>query len=91
MSNGGNGRRPIQWGDVIYRTLLMALVIGGGGAAWKNAIDTAKVQTQIVTHLSGHPDVGLTIRMNDFQRQHDELERRVRLLEIRRGPYRENE
>lgn len=90
MSNGENNRRSIGWGDIIYRSVLMALVLGGGGAAWKNAVGMAKVETQIVSHLTGHPDVALTIRMNGLQRQHDELERRVRALEIGRGPYREN-
>lgn len=69
-----NGRTGL-WLDLAYRTILMAAVIAGGGAAWNNSITAAKIETQITTHLTTHPDVGLAVRING-------LERRVRDLEL---------
>lgn len=78
MSNG-NGRTGV-WLDLAYRTILMAAVIAGGGAAWTNSITAAKIETQISTHLTTHPDIVLSRRIG-------ELEQRVRRLEIRLGSH----
>ena len=75
MPNGNN-----RWLDLAYRTILMAAVIANGGAAWNNSITIAKIETQTTTHLTAHPDTALSLRIS-------ELERRLRLLEIRLGSY----
>ena len=86
-------RRQIPWGDVSYRSILMAGVLGAGGIALDNSATTTalverltRIETQLEDHRSDHPNIGLSRRIDREQRRIDQLEERLRELELRSRP-----
>ena len=92
MPNGTPEQRSrIPWGDVSYRSFLLAAVVAAGGFALDNnatttelAASMARIDSKLESHLLTHPNVGLSRRIDREQARIDDLEKRVRDLEIGR-------
>ena len=75
-------RRQLPWGDIFYRAVLMSLAGGAFGFALNVSVQLAKLEQTMISHITTHPNVGLSRRIDREQGRIDRLEDRVRELEI---------
>lgn len=74
----------IDWVDLIYRGVLLAAVLAGVGYAYDGNSHMSRLEQQIVGHLTTHPDLDLSRRIDRLQHEVDRATDRIRQLEIER-------
>lgn len=78
--------KPTDWGEALFKAVVIAFVSGGAMLDWQTNVSNARMDATINSHISGHPDADLTLRIDRLQQRVDrqaghirELERELRL------------
>lgn len=76
-------RKPFPLLDLSYRGFIAIAVTVGGGFAWNANFELGRIGQQVVDHITNHPNIGLSARIDEHEEDIDALEDRfIDLLQV---------